>query len=445
MFKKIRNRILFLNMVMVSSVVIVAFAAIFAATYIRENNENQEKLLRGSPSQQTMVFDNPFIRGGAFYTRPWVRGGIIPNLTMRISPDTGLSFSLFVDSQNNVVEVYSMMDLQSETYTRLAAQAMEADNKDTITLEGRTWQYRVSPITIVFSEASESFRTSVDVANKYSHVQFLDVTDSYRMIQSLALTLSGLTVVLLTVFFLISRHFANRAIRPMEEAWEKQSRFIADASHELKTPLSVINANCGVLYTSKEESVESQLKWVDSIMRASGRMTGLVNSLLSLAGLGEARLALQSVLFDLSGEVTEAAAEIEAAAFEKGLAIHRDIEPGVIIESDREQVRKILAILFDNAVKYTGSGGEVTVLLTKEKRHIICSISNSGDGIPPEELPRLFDRFYRGDPARSSEVSGYGLGLAIAKSIVEQLGADLLAESVPGGYTVFRLVFETTS
>jgi signal transduction histidine kinase len=443
MFRKIRNRILLLNMVMVSSVVIVAFGAIFAATYLRVRSENNEKLLHGSPSQQMLVFDTPFIREGALHPRPWV-GGIY---TARISPDAGLSFSLLVDSQANVVDISSMMDLPSETYTRLAAQSMgTAGGTDTITLEGRTWQYRISPVTVTFNEViGRPFAAAFTVTGEYSHIRFLDVTDSYQMLRALALTLFGLTAVLLAVFFAISRHFANRAVKPMEEAWEKQRRFISDASHELKTPLSVINANCGVLYSGKEDTVESQLKWVDSIMRATVRMTGLVNSLLSLAGMEEARLAPQKYIFDMCGAVDEAVSEIEAAALEKGLTIHRNITSGTEIESDREQICKILAILFDNAVKYADCGGEVTALLKKEKRHVICSVRNSGEGIPPEELPRLFDRFYRGDPARSSENSGYGLGLAIAKAIADQLGASLTAESVLGEYTEFRLVFEAIS
>ena len=228
----------------------------------------------------------------------------------------------------------------------------------------------------------------------------------------------------------------------MEEAWEKQSRFVADASHELKTPLSVINADCGVLYSSKNESVESQLKWVDSITRSADRMTGLVGSLLSLASMEDSQLLPQSSLFDLSAEASEAVTEVKAAAFEKGLLINNEIEPDIEIESDREHVRKILDILLDNAVKYTDNSETITVSLTQEKRHVTCTVRNSGDGIPPEDLPHLFDRFYRRDPARSSDNGGYGLGLAIAQAIAKQLDAVLTVDSIEGEYTEFKLVFE---
>jgi len=146
--------------------------------------------------------------------------------------------------------------------------------------------------------------------------------------------------------------------------------------------------------------------------------------------------------FDMSEEAASAINEMEAVALDKGLHIRRVIEPGIMVESDREQTRKILSILLDNAVKYTESGGEVTIGLKKEKRHIVCAVRNSGAGIPADELPYVFDRFYRGDPARSSENSGYGLGLAIAKAIADQLGARLSVESKKGEYTEFSLLFE---
>jgi len=252
-----------------------------------------------------------------------------------------------------------------------------------------------------------------------------------------------LTLVILAVFFFISRFFANRAVRPMKEAWEKQSRFVTDASHELRTPLSVIGASCGVLYAGKDEAVGTQLKWVDNIMRATDRMTGLVSGLLTLANIDDTQLVLKNEPLDLSAVVSDAVSDIEALSLEKDLTIHRKIDPGVKIESDREHIRKVLSILLDNAAKYTDFGGEVTVSLKTEKHHVIFAVRNSGEGIPAEDLPRLFDRFYRGDPARSSENSGYGLGLAIAKAITTQMGAALSVESVLDEYTEFTLVFES--
>ena len=442
MFKQIRNKILLLNMVMASAVVIVAFAVIFATTYSRTQSDNREKLINGAIAQLTVSSDMAW-RGQVQQVEPLPEGMTVSTFATRIAPDTGLSSSLLVDSQTNLVDVNSMVDLQPGTYTQAAGQTLAAtDSTGTITLEGRKWQYNIEPIAILFREEAIPNLSFAVAAEGFRNIRFLDVTDSHKMLRSLALMLSGLTLVVLTVFFFISRFFANRAIRPMEEAWEKQSRFVADASHELKTPLSVINANCGVLYGGKEETVESQLKWVDNITRAADRMTGLVGGLLSLASMEDLQLAPQNATVNLSAEVAETVAEIEAAALEKGLVVEREIEENVEIESDREHVRKILSILLDNAVKYTDTGERITVSLAQEKRCIICAVRNSGAGIPPDELPHLFDRFYRRDPARSSDNGGYGLGLAIAQAIAVRLDATLKADSVQGQYTEFRLVLE---
>ena len=437
MFKQIRNKILRLNMVMGSSVVIVAFAVIFATTYTRTQNDNREKLLNGTIAQLT-VAAGAIVEGEA---SPEVVE--VSTFATRISPDTGLSFSLLVDAQTNLVEINSMVDLQMGTYRQAVGQTIAASNiTGMITLEDRKWQYNIEPIAVLFRETATPNISFSSAADGFRNIRFLDVTDSHKMLRSLALTLSGLTLVVLTVFFFISRFFANRALKPMEEAWEKQSRFVADASHELKTPLSVITANCGVLYSGKEETVESQLKWVDNITRATDRISGLVGSLLSLASMEDVRPTPQSTPVELGLEVAEAVAEIEAAALAKGLVIQSAIEERIKIESNREHVRKILSILLDNAVKYTDSGERITVSLEQEKRRVTCSVRNSGAGVPPEDLPYLFDRFYRRDPARSSDNGGYGLGLAIAQAIANQLDATLTADSVPGNYTEFRLVFE---
>jgi signal transduction histidine kinase len=437
-------------MTMVSSVVVFAFVVIFATIYTREHNENNEKLMFALPARNLTVSAPTLMQGNYIYSESGEIGGTgeagepvvtathITSFARRISPDAGLSFSIFMDSQNKIYEVDSMVDLDDKTYAMMADKAMATiDDPKRITMDGRVWQYIVSPITMISREVHNPTSMVVVTSEELNHIRFLDVTDSSRMIRSMAFTLTGLIVAILVIFFFISRFFANRAIRPMEEAWEKQSRFITDASHELKTPLSVISANCGVLYEGKEETVGSQLKWVDSIMRATDRMAGLVSYMMSLVSMEDIQLELKSTLFDLSKAVSDAADEIEAPLLEKGLTIQRDIEPGVEIESDRVHIGRVLSILLDNAVKYTNNSGYINISLVKDNHKAICMVRNSGEGIPAEDLPRLFDRFYRGDPARASTTVGYGLGLSIANAIAKQLGAKLSVNSAPGEYTEF--------
>jgi signal transduction histidine kinase len=164
-----------------------------------------------------------------------------------------------------------------------------------------------------------------------------------------------------------------------------------------------------------------------------------VSDLLSLACIEDKDNELICSVFDVGGAVSDAVSEMEQLAREKGLSIQMRIEPGVNVKSDRASVGKILAILLDNAIKYTDEGGEITVDVSREKSGAVCAVKNSGGGVPEEELPRLFDRFYRGDPARSDENRGSGLGLSIAAAAAERLGASLTAASVPGQYTELRL------
>ena len=429
------------NLVMVSTVVIVAFVVIFTITYTRVQNENREKLLRGPVPQSVLSGGFP-MQHDATYVDSGIHSTRISGVATRISPDAGLSFSLTVDSMNNLVEIDSMVDLPEYIYEQAANFVMYSSDKETtIMLENRTWQYAITSTIRAFRDLSSQADNASWGAVEYKTIRFLDVTDSIRMIRSLIVMLSGLIVVIMAIFFFISRFFANRAIRPMEETWEKQNRFITDASHELKTPLSIIQANCGVLYSSGEETLASQARWIDSISRAADRINGLVSSLLNLARMEEAQFELQKLQFDLSAVAICAVSEIEAAVHVKGLSISKEIEPDIEIESDKEQVRQILSILLDNATKYTDSGGDIKVSLKKEKRNIVFSVRNSGGVIPPGDLARLFDRFYRGDPARSSGNGGYGLGLSIAKTAAEKLNARLTADSKPNMYTEFCLSF----
>jgi len=449
-----------LNMLMASSVVIIVFAVIFITSYTRVQAENRMRLMVDAPSSRIMQMSSENIpEDFPEIHEQWIEAGLYDEWSQRgyrisstrISPNAGISFAVVVDADTNILEIDSVIDLTDDTFTRIAQVALGGvDNTETIVVDGRTWQFMASPVMAAFgADTDASFEltyvagTTHVSTNGYNYLRFVDVTESHQMLQSLALTLIAASLAVLTIFFFISRYFAKQAVKPMEEAWEKQRRFITDASHELKTPLTVINANCGVLYSSEDEPLKDQIKWVDSISRATDRMTGLVGSLLSLASMDDTEQELQNSPFDISQELTTAITEMEVVALEKEITITKTIEPKVTIDSDREQVHKILSTLLDNAVKYTPEGGEITASLTKEKRQIICTIKNSGEGIPADELPNVFDRFYRSDPARSSDNIGYGLGLAIAKAIADKLSIKLSAESEEGEYTEFRMIIDT--
>jgi len=174
-------------------------------------------------------------------------------------------------------------------------------------------------------------------------------------------------------------------------------------------------------------------------------MTKLINDLLSLAKMEDMRFAVQEVPFNMSSAVNDVILSMEAVAAEKDIELIRSIEPGIIVKSDSERIKQVVTILFDNAVKYTDKNGYINISLTKSKRHVSFSIKNSGKGIAKEDLPKIFDRFYRVDPSRAQETGSYGLGLSIAKTIVDRLGGEIYADSVENEYAAFTFTLPCQS
>lgn len=437
-------------MTLTAVVLLAAFVVVYIATYTRTQQEIDTKLDQNQfhtltlstddfwagstgSAEATVIEDIAAVEGNVDAEAAEVIGVTIQTM----SPDSGMSFNVVVDAKGNLVEVYSALDLPEESYEQATAQAWsDPDSSTPLSMEGRRWRYVVTPLTVEYVTAASFY---VNVSVQQYQITFLDVTDDYATLTWLLITLAGSFLLLMVILYFITRHFANKAILPLIEAWDKQNQFIADASHELKTPLSIIHANCDVLYANREESVESQLKWIDRIVQGSDRMSGLVGDMLTLAQMEDTDTQLHPASFD-AGELAEnALLSMEAAALEKKIEISQDIEPDAILRSDKESLWQVLIILLDNAIKYTPKGGSISLSLHREGRSVLCQVINSGEGIPKEDLPKLFDRFYRGDPARTSENAGHGLGLAIAKATLDKLGGSIWAESTPGTSTTFTI------
>ena len=248
-------------------------------------------------------------------------------------------------------------------------------------------------------------------------------------------------VLALTGFYLISRFLAKLSLGPVARAWEQQRQFVADASHELKTPITVILANTGIVLAHPDDPVRDQVKWIGYIQDEAARMKALVDDLLFLAKSDASRLASQFSPVSMDQLVTGALLPFESVAFEARVRLVEDIMPGITIQGDETQLHRLVVILLDNAVKYAGEGGTVTLRLDKLQDRPRLSVHNTGPAIAPEHLPHLFDRFYRSDASRDRTQGGYGLGLAIAKSIVEGHGGEINAASSPENGTTFTVVF----
>lgn len=278
-----------------------------------------------------------------------------------------------------------------------------------------------------------------------SIVAFADATDFYVQMMHVGMRLGGVFLATLACLCAVAALFAHLATRPVERAWAQQREFIANASHELKTPLTVIIANNDILASRPDLTVAEQMKWVEGTRSEASRMRELIEDMLTLARSDEMstdeRAAMTEV--DLSQTVAEAALTFDAIAFEGGVAIEDQIDAGVHVHGNPAELERLAKILVDNAVKYAGTGGRVRVRLDgSHKGHPVLSVNNTGEPMGREELEHVFDRFWRSDAARTArESGGYGLGLAIAKSIAEAHGARISVTSTQAGGTTFAVTF----
>lgn len=231
------------------------------------------------------------------------------------------------------------------------------------------------------------------------------------------------------VLYFVCRKVTMWMMRPVEEAFTKQKQFIADASHELKTPLAVIMANAEAL------EQDPGGPWLENIKEESGRMNGLITSLLDLTRSEQQKPVLEKV--DLSMLLEKQCLIMEAAAFEKNRILEEKIAPDLYVMAEKSLLTQVIAILIDNALEH--SDGQVIATLERKGKEVLLGISNSGKPIPPEQREKIFERFYRADTSRNRSTGRYGLGLAIAKSIVESLHGQIYVEC-KDGFTTFQVV-----
>lgn len=236
------------------------------------------------------------------------------------------------------------------------------------------------------------------------------------------------------VVFFLSITLSHFAVRPAREALEKQRQFFSDAGHELKTPLAAITVNAAALEAETESSL-----YLDCIREESARMERLLRHMMEASRLeGSETSQRQRKMVDLSALVYQAVLPFESLAFERKLHYELDIAQGLMCRGEPDRLRQVATILLDNAFKYVDEEGTVAVRLAREGKWAVMEVSNTGPGIAPEDLPRVFERFYRCDRARPDDGS-YGLGLFIARTIVEEHRGQLTAASEPGVRTVFRV------
>ena len=246
-------------------------------------------------------------------------------------------------------------------------------------------------------------------------IAFMDSTFEQATLRALVRVCLLIGAAALLVLFGLSWLLSGFVTRPVARTWQNQQQCLSDASHELKTPLTVILSSADLLKTSAQPE---QRQYVDNISVESRRMKALVEDMLTLSRAESGRAAPFAPL-DLSDLVTDAALRFEPVAFEAGHPLQYDIQNGASLSGDRQQLDQLLDILLDNAVKYAAEDAPIRLTLDISGKNAVLAVENPGDPIPPDKLPHLFDRFYLVDDARTGAGS-FGLGLAIAQQIVHR-------------------------
>lgn len=230
----------------------------------------------------------------------------------------------------------------------------------------------------------------------------------FNFIMAIGVGVAGIMIV-----YVIAQKISQTIVEPVEESFEKQKQFVSDASHELKTPLAVIEANADVLQDKNGDN-----KWIGYIQNEVQSMNKLVNDLLTLAKMENTNNDNYQK-FDLSKEVQMEVAVFESIIYEKEIVLKQNIEEGVFFNGESEDIKHIVSIILDNAIKHTDKNKEIIVNVEKEKNDIKIMIMNQGEPIAEEDREKIFERFYRIDKARNRNEKRYGLGLAIdRKSVV---------------------------
>ena len=259
-------------------------------------------------------------------------------------------------------------------------------------------------------------------------IAFTDCTMEQATMRSLLLRSGLVALAALAVLAGLSYCLAGLVVGPVKRAWQEQKQFVSDASHELKTPLTVILSSSEL--AAEEQDVQRTKQYVEGIHAESLRMKALVEDMLTLART-ESGTRPETEAVDLSDTVLESVLAFEPVAFESGRELVYDIQPELTVMGSGVQLRRLTDILLDNAVKYAAEGTPIRLLLRQEGRCAALRVENRGETIPAEKLRRIFDRFYRADESRSGG-EGFGLGLAIAQSIAQSHGGSIGCASEEG-------------
>jgi hypothetical protein len=414
MIKKLRHKFIAVNMIFVSIILLIIFIFSFSFTYTGQVHTAEREMER-------LLFNREVqINNRDIYSPDSIPGGF------NIMPKTRIAvFCVKLDSKNNItsIEGDDVTISDEDAFKGIIEECLSSDKNSGI-VKGQNLRYMK------------------DYSSGVAKIAFADRTSEIEIMTNLVKTSVFIGLFTLSSFFAISFFLAKWAVKPIKKSWEQQTQFVADASHELKTPLTVILANTDILAAHPKETVESQQKWISYIKDEALRMSQLVSDLLFLAKSDAKKEQSSQSDVVLSDVIWSSVLPLEALAFEKEIEIKNNIKEGLVVKGDEGKLRQLVTILIENAIKYSDIKGIINVALLEQNGKIKLSVNNGGVPIPKQQINRIIDRFYRVDSSRVRNEGGYGLGLSIAKSIAEEHKAKIYVESSADEGTTFSVVFK---
>ena len=382
MFKKSKWKIVASLLLILVLVLFGTFCVIYWASYAQMSEENRRLL--------EQYADGYSLRENVPEKAPGNRPGGNPMAPPRLELSTFYSVAVSESGEILRVDTADVSSIEEDALVQLALSLLDSGKTDGM---------------------EQNLLYHVAEKGEYQLVAFLDNT----VMQESTMTLLTYTLIFglaaIIPLFFFARYLAGRIVSPLEESYKRQRQFISDAGHELKTPVAVMNANLELL---SREIGENQ--WLSNLQYENERMSGLIAQLLDLARTENVSPPMEPV--DFSRLTLGETLPFESVAFENGLQLETEIADGVCVDGSDLQLKQLVSILTDNAIRHSENGKKVVLRLKKDRGNALLSVLNSGAPIPPEQRLQLFDRFYRGDEART-DTHHYGLGLAIAKAIAE--------------------------
>jgi len=393
MIKKLKQRIFLLIMLSLSIImigVIILYAALNYNNTLNTTISMMNRFVDGEPNRNNNKIDD-----------------------YKLKPEFNIDGLYRVIIQNSVI-IHGPESLRNNEIDEFALKILKTNNEKGII---DNYIYSVKKIN-----KNTTIVSMIEDENTVLHIR---ITNIFSIIMS---------VISLGVIFVIAKRLSKTIVKPVEETFEKQKQFISDASHELKTPLAVIEANADVLQDKVSEN-----KWIGYIQNEIESMNKLINELLLLAKIENVDNIKEYKELNLSKEIEIILSMFESVAYEKGITIESNIDENIKLNGNKEDVEHIVSTLTDNAIKHTKFENKVIINLKKGKNEIIFEVKNMGDSIPEEEREKIFERFYRIDKSRNRKEKRYGLGLAIAKSTIEKYNGKIEVD-YKDDFTIFKVI-----